>query len=55
MTVLRKGAEIVRWTESEIKRLNQKTTKSMTNYVALYPKSDADRLYVGRGRRTRFD
>ena len=55
MIVLRNGAGIARWAESEIKKLNKKTAKVMTNCVALHPKSDVNRLYVGRARRTRFD
>ena len=48
VSLVRFDARIVKWTESELNEIDRKTRKVMTMSKELYPKSDADRLYVSR-------
>ena len=48
MAIFRYGAAILKWKESELKKVDRKTRKLMTIHGALHPKSDVDRLYVKR-------
>ena len=44
VAILRYSAGVVEWKTDELKVLDRKTRKMMTLYVALQPKSDADRV-----------
>ena len=48
VAVLRYGAGILQWKESELKNVDRKSRKTITVYGALHPKSDVDRLYIKR-------
>ena len=48
VAIFRYGAAILKWKESELKKVDRKTRKLMTIHGALHPKSDVDRLYVKR-------
>ena len=50
VAVMRDGAWVVKWTEEELEKLDRQTQKIMTMNGALHPKSDVDRLQVGRQR-----
>ena len=53
VAVIRYVAGIIDWNTGELKQVDRKTRKIMTMNGALHPKSDIDRLYLGRknGRR----
>ena len=46
--VVRNTAGIIDWTQAELEDLDRKTRKLMLAHHALYPQSDADRLYLPR-------
>ena len=46
VAVFKYGAGTLRWKESKLKDVNQKSRKNMTRYRAFHPKSDMDRLYI---------
>ena len=48
VAIFRYGAGVIDWKDSELKRNDRKSRKMMTNYGALHPKSDVNRLYVKR-------
>ena len=48
ISVLRYGAGVINWNMEEVKKLDRRTRKMMTNYGALHPKSDVDRIYLPR-------
>ena len=48
VAVIRYGAGILQWKESELKDVDRKSKKTMTMYEALQPKSDVGRLYTKR-------
>ena len=48
VAILRYSAGVIDWKSEELKELDRKTTKTMSLYGALHPKSDVDRLYLSR-------
>ena len=46
VAVFKYGAGTLRWKESKLKDMNEKSRKTMTRYRAFHPKSDMDRLYI---------
>ena len=55
MAVFRYEAGILQWKKSELKDVDSRSSKTMTMYGALHPKSNVDRLCIerkdwGRGR-----
>ena len=48
VAISRYGAGIIEWKDSELKRIDRKSRKTMTIYGALHLKSDVNRLYVKR-------
>ena len=40
----------MKWTKEELEKLDRPTRRIMTMNLALYPKSDVDRLYIARQR-----
>ena len=48
VAIMRYGAGVLEWRFDELKELDRKTRKLLTMYKGLHPKSDVDRLYVGR-------
>ena len=48
VAVLRYGAGIQQWKESELKDVDRKSKKTMAMYGLPHPKSDVDRLYTKR-------
>ena len=53
ISVMRYGAEILKWNTNELKSLERRTRKFMTMHGALHPKNDVDRVYLSRGMRGR--
>ena len=53
VTILRYGASIIDWKESEQKRIDRKSRKMMKMYGTLNPKSEIDSLYMKRKEGTR--
>ena len=45
VSVMRYGAEILKWNTDELKSLDRRTRKFVTMHRALHPKSDVDRVY----------
>ena len=45
---MRYATGMLEWRFDELKELDRKTRNLLTTYKGLHPKSDADRLYVGR-------
>ena len=45
VSVMRYGAEILKWDTDELKSLDRRTRKFVTMHRALHPKSDVDRVY----------
>ena len=52
-SVLRYRVGVLKWTTKELKNVVRKSRKIMKMYVAIYPKSDTDRLYLTREKRGR--
>ena len=48
VAIFRYGAGVIDWKESELKRVDRKTRKTLTMYRAMHPKGDVDRLYIKR-------
>ena len=48
VAVISFGAGIIDWNMDELKQVDKKTRKIMTMNGTLHPKSDIDRLYLGR-------
>ena len=48
VSVMRYGAEILKWNTDELKSLGRRTRKFMIMHGALHPKSDVDRVYLSR-------
>ena len=48
ISLLRYSSAFVSWWKSELQAIDRKARKLFTIYGALYPKSDADRLYIPR-------
>ena len=48
VSIVRYGAEIIRWTKTELEELDQKTRKLMLMYGAQPSRADVDRLYLQR-------
>ena len=48
VSVLRYGAEILKWNTDELKRLDRRTRTFMTIHGPLHHKSDVDRVYLSR-------
>jgi len=48
VAVLRYRAGIVTWKVGKLKELDRKSRKLLTMYKIFHPKSDVDRLYLGR-------
>lgn len=48
ISVLRYGAGVINWNMEEVKKLDRRTRKMMTNYGALHPESDVDGIYLPR-------
>ena len=48
VSLLRYSAAFVSWRKSELQTIERKTRKLFTIYGAFHPKSDVDRLYIGR-------
>ena len=56
VSLLRYSAAFASWRKSELQAIDRKTRKLFTIYGALHPKSDVDRLYIPRKKRSkRFD
>ena len=45
---VRCGAGIIEWTKEEVKEMDPKTTKIVTVYGELHPRSNVGRLYLSR-------
>ena len=48
VSLLRYSTAFFSWTNSELQAIDRKTTKLLTIYGALHPKSDVDRWYISR-------
>ena len=48
VSVMRYGAEILKWNTDELKNLEKRTRKFVTMHGALHPKSDVDRVYFSK-------
>ena len=48
VSVMRYGAEILKWNTDELKNLEKRTRKFVTMHGALHPKSDVDRVYLSK-------
>ena len=48
VSVMRYGAEILKWNTDELKSLDRRPRNLMTINGALHPKSDVDRVYLNR-------
>ena len=48
VAIFKYGAGVIDWKESELKRVDRKTRKTLTMYGAMHPKGDVDRLYIKR-------
>ena len=46
--LVRYSGPFLKWTREELKQMDQRTRKLMTNHKALHPRDDVDRLYVSR-------
>ena len=44
--LVRHSGPFLKWTRDELKQMDQRTRKLMTEYKALHPRDDVDRLYV---------
>ena len=53
MAVLRYGAGILQWKESELKDVDRKSRKTTELYGALHLNSNVDRLYIKKEERVR--
>ena len=48
VSIMRYGAEILKWNTDELQSLNRRTRKFMTMLGALHPKSNVDRVYLSK-------
>ena len=46
ISLMRYGADIVKWNKEELQTMDRKMRKLMTIHGALHPKADVDRLYI---------
>ena len=48
VSVMRYGAEILKWNTDELKSVDKRIRKLMTMHRTLHPKSNVDRAYISR-------
>ena len=46
--LIKYSGTFLKWTQEELKQMDQRTRKLMTMHKALHPRDDVDRLYVSR-------